>query len=290
MTPRHALHIVVLCSGLAFLTGCLAPPPRLSVESGHGIVRADNQAPGRMVAELLDELAPQVRARIPDTRSEPVEVWVQKRLAVYRGWPVDSQVPAFTVEGDGRIHLLEGDEIELSAALSHELVHALLGPSWRTLPPVAEEGLADWIQERLNRPVASSLRADHLAKASAAVGGLDFGVWSLARTQRGRRLATIQFPQSITGAEPLDPERALDVGDADNGSLFQPYQVAVSDPRLYGIGYLVVSRIIDRHGMGRLHQLCLEAADEGLDAVPAQWLLEASALQSGPSIWRRIMF
>ena len=289
MSLRSRLRAAVLSLTALLLTGCLAPPPRLAVETHYGVVRADSKAPALEVADLLDELVPHVRRLLPDTRTDDLEVWVQTQLAVYRGWPVDSKVPAFTVEGEGRIHLLDGDRIALAAALGHELVHAMLGPGWSTLPAVAEEGLADWMQEQLNPPVRSSLRADHLAKAGAAAGGLDFAVWSRDPHHRGRRLATIRFPEDIAGEQPLDPRRALDEGDEDKGGLFQPYQVAVSDPRLYGVGYLVVSRIVERRGLEGLYQLCRRAEEEGRKQVSADALMTAAHLSGGPATWRRLV-
>lgn len=283
---RVAAPALVLALGL---TSCLAPPPRIHVETGHGVVRSDHESPGRMAAALLDALAPEVRRRIPDTHEEPLEVWVQEKLSVFRGWSVDEQVPAFTIEGEGLIHILEGDRIELSAALAHELVHAMLGPSWKTLPSVAEEGLADWMQEQLNPPVLGSLRADHLAKAGAAVGGLEFGVWSREWRRRGRRLATITFPHPAEDSKPLDLRTALDQGDAVSSGFFRPYQVAVADARLYGVGYLVISTLIDEIGVDGLHDLCVEAAEQGLSHVPSAWLLEAARLDTNPRTWARII-
>ncbi len=238
---------------------------------------------------MLDALVPEVRRRLPDTLEQAVEVWVQEKLSVYRGWSVGPQVPAFTVEDERRIHLLEGDDVQLAAALSHELVHAMLGPSWKTLPSVAEEGLADWMQEELNRPVAASLRADHLAKAGAAVGGLEFGVWSRERRRRGRRLGTAVFPKLVQDAAPLDLAASFAQDTGSMSDFFRPYQVAVSDPRLYGVGYLVVSRVIEERGVEGLHKLCVDAAAEGLDQVPGERLLSAARLTGPTDIWRRII-
>jgi hypothetical protein len=285
---RCAARTLGLILGLG-LTGCLAPPPRLHVETGHGVVRSDHESPGRTTAILLEALVPEVRSRIPDTRAQPLEIWVQEQLSVFRGWSVDEQVPAFTIEGEGRIHIQEGDRVELSAALSHELVHALLGPSWKTLPPVAEEGLADWMQEQLNRPVLGSLRADHLAKASAAVGGLEFGIWSRQRRRHGLPLATMTFPQPFEGEEPLNLRTALDPEESDSNGLFRPYQVAVTDARLYGVGYLVMSMLIEEIGTEGLHDLCVLAAEQDLESVPSAWLLDAAGLDTNPASWLRVI-
>jgi hypothetical protein len=169
------------------MPACLVAPPQVKLRAEMGVVRAESPHSAQRVASLLDRLAPQVHALLPDTRRKPVEVWVQRQLAIYSHWDVNSDVPAFTIEGVGRIHLAEAAPRDLSAALGHELVHALLGETWEPLPAVAEEGLADWVQEQLNPELASSLRADHLAKASAAFDGLALGLWMPSRGQARRR-------------------------------------------------------------------------------------------------------
>jgi hypothetical protein len=60
----------------------------------------------------------------------------------------------------------------------------------------------------------------------------------------------------------------------------------VSDPRLYGIGYLVVSRCVESIGIEGLHELCVRAEQEGLDQVPASWMLEPAGLTGDDDVWR----
>jgi len=277
---------------LALLPGCMTTAPKVVVQAAHGMVRADSPTQAQTVAQLLDTLAPQVRALLPDTRPGPVEIWVQRELSLYTHWSVDESVPAFTVEGDRRIHMAESSSRELSAALAHELVHALLGDGWSTLPPVAEEGLADWVQEVLHPELASSMRADHLAKASAAFGGMRFGLWCPRSVQGGRRLAAFTFPGPVTGQDPIaDPEQAIDQGGQAkrDESSWRPYEVSVSDPRLYGIGYLTVARAVERVGIAGLYSLCQRAKDTGRSTVPGGWLLEAGAMSSDPEEWQQVI-
>lgn len=271
---------------LALAPACLVAPPQVKVKAQMGVVRADSPHAAQRVAGLLDKLAPQVHALLPDTRRAPVEVWVQRQLAIYSHWEVSAEVPAFTIEGVGRIHMLEASPRELSAALGHELVHALLGESWEPLPAVAEEGLADWVQEQLNPELASSLRADHLAKASAAFDGLALGLWMPARSGT-RQVARFTFLGRPEDSEPLPPPSvAIRSSGDDGGSFWKPYQVSVSDPRLYGLGYLLVARIVERHGVAGLHSLCLRATREGHSEVPSEWLLEQAGLNDDASAWR----
>jgi hypothetical protein len=283
--PSSARRLIAVLA-LALLPGCLVAAPKVTVQAHMGVVRAESPHAAHRVAALLDDLAPQVHGLIPDTRERPVEVWVQRQLAIYTHWEVANDVPAFTIEGVGRIHMAEAGPRELSAALGHELVHALLGDSWSTLPAVAEEGLADWVQERLHPHLASSLRADHLAKASAAFDGLALGVWLPASggAQQVARFTFLGRPEGTDGLPP--PSEAISSRGEEGGPFWKPYEVSVSDPRLYGLGYLLVARIVERHGMAGLHALCVKAEREGLAEVPSAWLLDRAGLGDDPSHWR----
>ncbi len=277
----HLLALLLLA-----LPACLAPAPRHEVASAAGRVLGDSPTQARLVSELLDDLAPRVRALLPGTRAEPLEVWVQRRLALYSNWTVDDDVPAFTVEGEHRIHMLENDPRDLSAALAHELVHALLGPTWASLPPVAEEGLADWVQEQLHPELAGSLRADHLAKAGAAFGGLRFGLWQ-SGSLGGRQLASFSFPSGDELGAPIDdPQAAIDDGGRSRRSFWQPYEVSVSDPRLYGLGYVAVVSALERIGVDGLHARCRAASERG-ERLTAAELLQAGGLTADVDHWRQ---
>jgi len=49
---------------------------------------------------------------------------------------------------------------------------------------------------------------------------------------------------------------------------------------VYGVGVVVVSRILASGGIEELHELCLRAADQGHAQVPAAWLLDAADIES----------
>ncbi|GJM22136.1 MAG: hypothetical protein DHS20C15_20510 [Planctomycetota bacterium] len=281
------LRIVAIVT-LLLTSACRSTAPQLVLHAEHGVIRADIAESGERVVRLLDDLAPRVRDLLPGLRPRRVEVWVQSELEVFSGWPLDPAVPAFTLENGGRIHLLEASDEQLSFALSHELVHALLSEEWSTLPSVAEEGLADWVQEHLHPNHAAMLRADHLAKASSAFGGLRFGLFASWATWGGRRLASFTLPgRDASDESSVNPNDAFTLGDTSvRTSLFQPYRVSVADSRLYGIGYLVVSRIVDRNGVRELQRMCRRASEEGREQVPAQWLLAAAGLEGSETQWR----
>jgi hypothetical protein len=53
---------------------------------------------------------------------------------------------------------------------------------------------------------------------------------------------------------------------------------------LYGLAYFLVDRIAAKNsGLESLHELCLRAKDEGLEEVPADWILEIAGLEGDTS-------
>jgi hypothetical protein len=128
---------------------CLAPPPPIVVDTPFGEVRAENRETADHVAGLLTRLAPEVRAILPGSQDRPIDVWVQEELSVYRFNRRPESVRGFTLLNEEfsakRIHLQEDGQSPWY--LSHELVHALIGPSWASLPGIFEEGLGDVVAE-----------------------------------------------------------------------------------------------------------------------------------------------
>ena len=156
----------VLALGL-FATGCLAPPPPILVETPYGHVRADTREKASEVAQLLREYAPQVRSLLPGSQTRAVDVWVQDELRVYRHTSRPESVRGFTLLADEfeakRIHLQSSGQS--AWYLSHELVHALVDTTWKPLPGILEEGLADVVAEILNPDQANHIRAHRLLNA-----------------------------------------------------------------------------------------------------------------------------
>jgi hypothetical protein len=265
----------VLALGLA--TGCLAPPPPILVDTPYGSVRARDVDKATEVAELLRRLAPEVKAILPGVQDRSIDVWVQDELAVYRFHQRPESVRGFTLlEAEfraKRIHLQESGQSPWY--LAHELVHALIGPSWATLPGILEEGLGDVIAERLNPEYEEHIRSHRLLNASAFTGGLDVEVayrspgpgssntWDIVATHRRLSLGPPIAPGTL--AELLrTPRSALHERWADIPESF------------YGIAWLIVSRAVERIGLEGLHDLCLRAEAHGLALVPVAWL-EAAA-------------
>jgi hypothetical protein len=264
---------------LAWATACLAPPPPIVVATPFGDVRARSHVKASEVAELLRRLAPEVRALLPDSQERSVDVWVQGELAVYLFHKRPDSVRGFTLlEGEfdaKRIHLQEGGQSPWY--LAHELVHALIGPSWAPLPGILEEGLGDVIAERLNPEYQEHIRSHRLLNASAFTGGLELeivwrepgpGPWSSrplvsrnARLRLGKPLDGALLRELLTAPRSELHERWADIPEA-----------------FYGISWLIVSRSVERVGLEGLHALCLRAAAEGRERVPLEWLEEAADL------------
>src|SRR5262245_21486383 len=154
--------------------GCLAPPPPIVVATPYGEVRASSADKAREVADLLERLAPEVKAILPGAQDRPIDVWVQDELAVYLFHKRPDSVRGFTLLEDEfdakRIHLQEGGQSPWY--LAHELVHALIGSTWAALPGILEEGLGDVIAERLNPEYDEHIRSHRLLNASAFTDGL----------------------------------------------------------------------------------------------------------------------
>src|SRR5262245_45266834 len=191
--------------------GCLAPPPPIVVATPYGEVRASSADKAREVADLLERLAPEVKAILPGAQDRPIDVWVQDELAVYLFHKRPDSVRGFTLLEDEfdakRIHLQEGGQSPWY--LAHELVHALIGSSWAPLPGILEEGLGDVIAEALNPEYEEHIRSHRLLNASAFTGGLELEVvyrqpdpdsprsWSLVRQPGILRLGAPVSPGTL---------------------------------------------------------------------------------------------
>lgn len=251
MRARFLRWSLLLLAG-APCTGCLVPPGAV-VRTAQGEVRAPDPELAREAARHVERTRAELARRLPGLRDISTDVWVQRKA--YAGamlWFRAGSLHAFTLESSAlphpRIHV---PVATYESSITHELVHALLGPDWNTLPAVVEEGLCDLMsvelagdtQRRLNLLLSATL-ADELA------------------TQVGR--------------EAVRPERLLEARESldlhQDGSDFAAYA--------YGMGYVLVSRIAERYGLTYLHQLALRAREEGLERIPAGWLLPAAELRA----------
>jgi len=230
-----------LFAGLAlFACSCLAPPPPIVVETPFGDVRADSQAQADRVANLLTELSPRLRRILPGCQDRTIDVWVQNELRVYRNQRRPESVRGFTLLRDEfearRIHLQ--DQGQSSWYLAHELVHALIGPSWKALPGILEEGLGDVVAEALNPDFDNHIRAHRLLNAASLSGGFDLTVTYAEPTpdthpwRWPRREQTLRVEAFDPAGEPTD---AIELLEASRSELHRKWPEIPES--LYGFNF-----------------------------------------------------
>ena len=275
------LGLAAAALGALLFGGCLAAPPPIVVATPFGEVRAESEEEASEVAELLERLAPRVQEILPGSQRRPIDVWVQEKLRVYRHRTRPESVRGFTLLADEfearRIHL-QGESTQSSWYLSHELVHALIGTSWKTLPGVMEEGLGDVVAEILNPGFADHIRAHRLLNTSLLTGGFalgfSYGVPEEIATPRHWKRQEMQV--TVRPLEASDPFDVRDLLATSRSNLHRRWPEIPET--LYGFSWLVTSRIVERHGLDGLHDLCLRAADEGYELVPVAWLEDAAEM------------
>ena len=286
---RRPTVALVLAVALA-LGACQVAPPRQRVAADAGTVRAGTRAEAERVAALLDRLAPQVRALLPGGPRGALEVWVQPAPVLYRfATSTYGDADGFYAAEPRRIHLREQAD-DLERTLVHELVHASLGGSWRTLPGTIEEGLCDALAADLCPESAARMRAGRLAGAAFATGGL--------RLDLDVALPRAGDPEDELGAVRLGLHARMRI-EGDPACAVDPLDVfrveaGLSSARLaperkqafYGLAYLVVDRILAREGLAGLDRMCRAAEAEGRAQVPTARLLAAAGLDGEVASWR----
>lgn len=267
---------------IVFLS-CMASPPQEVLAFDGGRVRAADAHEAIEVEGLLRELRPALLALLPDTAFQDLDVWVQDQPSLYR-FPTEATADAEGLWSPShRRIMLSRNADDVRRTLAHELVHASLGASWRALPGTMEEGLADHASTRLAEDGAARLRAGRLSAAALAVGGLEL-VLSIEREHATnpdvRRSWSARIRLSGDESDPLEVFQ-LSAG-------LSTTKLATGPKRgYYGLAFLVVDRIVERHGYEGLHALCLRATENGHATVPAEWLLAAAELTRDDADWRR---
>jgi hypothetical protein len=181
----------------------------------------------------------------------------------------------------GRIHVLPIEEPLRSHVLAHELIHLLRTDAWAVLPPYVEEGLADTAAFEVEPFQSYQLRA--LRLASALQPWYTVNYWR-SRTAHG---LTNSIQVTLPRVD-IDPVEAL-LADRATFSIYRKGE-ATLDPIFRGLGYVVVSRIVERHGFDGFYALCERSVREGHRWLPAEWLLEAADLVNEPELWLQATF
>lgn len=273
----HTLLRIPAAFALAALAACVATAPEVERRAAACVVRAPDAVEATAVLDLAQRQAEVIADLLgPEARkldaARPLNIWLQDEPA-QPGLGLRSHADAegFYASAHHRIHLRRDAE-RLDRTLAHELAHACLPDSWSGLPGSLEEGLADTISALVVPDSAASLRAGRLSAAAFATGGLLVEVMidlpdegGLARATYATRLR-LEADQRVV----VEPSSVFDVdaglsgagGDADKRKA------------LYGLAYLVVSRVHARHGMEGLRRLC-DDRDQG---AARRWL-EAAELE-----------
>ena len=255
-------------AGLLLLASCHSAPS-VALPVGQDLVRADEVTIARSVAAHLQAIKPRVLAFVPEAEDRTLEIWAQDELPEIDGLEPFGAA-AYTVLESGpfgtqvRIHL-QDSVADSEAVIAHELVHAVLGREWHTLPPVWEEGLCEYVASQLVDGYEQDEHPRHVAAVAIALGvrlRCDFGdaeehadlppqAFNLA-LQSGWR-----FPRDFR-LHRHDYEPADDWGN----------------PRItYAAAYLLTRSLCERDGLAALLSLCERAGQRGLREVPLSWLV-----------------
>lgn len=273
----HTLLRIPAAFALAALASCVASAPEVERRTANCVVRAPDPVEATAVLELAQRQAEAIielygpEARVLD-EARPLDIWLQDEPA-QPGLGLRSHADAegFYAHAHHRIHLRRDAE-RLDRTLAHELAHACLPPGWSDLPGTLEEGLADTISALVVPESAASLRAGRLSAAAFATGGLLVEVMIDLPDDGGAFRATFATRLRLEADEQVevDPSSVFDIDAGVSGAGGD----AAERKALYGLAYLVVSRVQSRHGMDGLRRLC---ADRGAGRT-RRWL-EAAELE-----------
>lgn len=270
-----------LAAGLALLAAasCAAPAPPYLAMHDLGAVRAESRDQAEQFKDLVADLQPRVIEVLPSAEERQTEVWVQQTLRHRRGAAAPENVKGFTlISGDakrGRIHLREDTDFP-EWFLAHELVHALLGPSWNTIPGVLEEGMCDVIAAELNPEVAPRIRALRAIEASLFLGQLKL---EISHARNGQRYRNGYWFHYDRGPSHIEVEEAF-----EPGTLEMKQRWSQLPDSLYGLGFVVASRIEANGGLQGLHGMCRRAMDQELGTVPFDWLMNAAGIDNAEDL------
>ena len=269
--------------GATLLAACsTVRPPEISVRSEWGIARASTVEAAQRLSDHLEELAPEILARIPGLSEAPVDARFVTEL---------HDIPSFASSIHGAYHVNgvtlrnryerwieepeSADEILEKRVLAHELVHFWLGPDWDPLPHFLEEGLAEDTKDSIVPEGSTEENLERVLLLSSILRG------GLVTAEGGKPVglgvqALLANPGSELSFAMIDKRVIPSI--RETLTVGKGRAAFARDSAGYGamveIGYLIVSRI----GPERLHALCLRAKAEGRKLIPPAWVLEAARL------------
>lgn len=267
----RGIHPILL---LAAFTACAAPRPpdlRHAVDTTWGTVRAARRDDAVEIGLVLERVAPRVAASIPNRAAAALDI----RLVPDMGRDHWGGATITTTEGRWIELPEDGRDASAQAILAHELVHYWLGGEWQALPPVLEEGLAIHLAHKAVPEAAPRERGElALVLGTLLDGSVTFEGPGVARGAAGPTLTASKARYTLHAridVRELPPLRdTFTVAADDLARSAAPGVRAVLD----ALGYVVVERI----GVARLHQLCVQAGLLGHERIPADWIWSAARI------------
>ena len=258
-TTRTATWIPFL-----LLAACAAPriPPH-SALSRFGVVHASDPGTAREYARLLDDVAPFVERALPGLEVEPVDLRVVPGVSETDNISPHSPFAGAAFEGGSAKWIEVRSDLPpdaRGAVLGHELVHRWLGPTWDTLPPALEDGLADVVGDAIRgeEPARERMLA-FLACWLTLNGDLTLDRHAAPASPDSEPF-TVTFHSNIARLAPAD---ILDVMNRNlNG-----YH-ALEDPRHFAVVAILARRVMSRITVDQLYEACQVAAEEGWIRLP----------------------
>lgn len=274
--PRRP-WLPLVCLILGLLPACRALPPPVVRECRTGQVWAESTIEAKRFAQLLDEYAPKVHALLPGTQTGEVHLWVQEELRYYRHRHYGHSTHGIAIPGGPPFQInVRRDTVSPAWIVNHELTHAFLGPDWETLPGLLEEGLCDYVATQVAPECGPFVRMDRLVEANPYGEGfrftLSFAQWDRLRGHTVDRL--------FVDVNSKNPDR-LDIAEVLGRPSLGVHQRV---PGGYGVGYVMVFRIIENVGLHGLHELCLRAKQFGHDCIPVEWTFRAAGYEPGANL------
>lgn len=218
---------------------------------------------------------------LPGLTRPEICVWIQAEVDAGWNTPRSPGRTAFALDLDqGRSWRIHVQEVDFEYSLVHELVHARLSEDWDPLPAALEEGLCDLMAVR-----RSGSPRERFGRIAAMVSTPPREAILTYRTQGAEgaldNTLTLRFAALEAAADRsrLSPQQILSEREGRRERL------KLEDLEyLYGLGYLIVERIVERHGIESLHQMCRRAVLQQRALLAPQEILRAAGLDSDAQI------
>jgi hypothetical protein len=264
------------------LGACSALPPWIVTTESASIHGYDPHRTPRLASAYAEDRE-FLLGRLPGARAVQLELWEVSGAEQRRLRSLEADGLTERHGGAGRVWPLYGEErvrVLLApdagrSVLTHELVHALLGPEWSALPPALEEGLADRLA--FERHPHTRGPWQHWNTLLGGQGGALLEL-RIARG-RGQGLGSQLgwLPPERAEAPALSLANLIELGGREPWRGLAPAQVR----QAYAAGYALLVRIDERHGLEGLLERCRATQAAGRRHLSAAEVLELADLPDG---------